>query len=106
MLRLKRTRNPDMVSMKLFEQFLQDMHEQGVKVLLCGVRGDFSQAMINLQFYDLLPADRIFFESAAPFSSTVEAVRHGYELLGPHTCSACAARGNSEPDSGPLYYMI
>ena len=105
-LRLKGTRNPDMVSMKLFEQFLQDMHALDVKVLLCGVRGDFSQAMINLRFYEMLPADRIFFETAAPFSSTIEAVRHGYELLGPHTCPACAARNNGEPSAEPLYYMI
>jgi SulP family sulfate permease len=106
-LRLKRTRNPDMVSMQLFEQFLRDMHNRGVIVLLAGVRPDFSQAMINLRFYELLPADRIFFESSAvPFSSTIEAVRHGYELLGPHTCPACAARDKGEPSSDALYYMI
>ncbi len=106
-LRLKRTRNPDMVSMQLFEQFLRDMHGRGVFVLLAGVRPDFSQAMINLRFYELLPADRIFFENAGvPFSSTIEAVRHGYELLGPHTCPACAARDKGEPNSEALYYMI
>jgi sulfate permease, SulP family len=106
-LRLKRTRNPDMVSMQLFEQFLRDMHDRGVIVLLAGVREDFSQAMINLRFYELLPADRIFFENAAvPFSSTIEAVRHGYELLGPHTCPACAARDKGESSSDALYYMI
>ena len=76
-------------------------------VLLCGVRADFDQAMINLRFYEMLPADRIFFEDAAvPFSSTIEAVRHGYELLGPHTCRTCAARGKSDPNSDSFYYMI
>jgi sulfate permease, SulP family len=106
-LRLKRTRNPDMVSMKLFEQFLRDMHEREVKVLLCGVRADFSQAMINLRFYELLPADRIFFEDArVPFSSTIEAVRHGYELLGDHVCPACGRRTKVEPSADALYYMI
>jgi SulP family sulfate permease len=106
-LRLKRTRNPDMVSMKLFEQFLRDMHDSDVKVLLCGVRADFSQAMINLQFYDLLPADRIFFEdTGVPFSSTIEAVRHGYELLGDHVCPVCARRNKDEPNADALYYMI
>jgi SulP family sulfate permease len=105
-IRLKRTRNPDMVSMKLFEQFIRDMHHRGVIVLLCGVRKDFSQAMINLRFHDLLPADRIFFEdTGVPFSSTIEAVRHGYDLLGPHTCPACAAR-NKPAANEPLYYMI
>jgi SulP family sulfate permease len=106
-LRLKRTRNPDMVSMKLFEQFLRDMHDKDVKVLLCGVRADFSQAMINLQFYELLPADRIFFEDTGiPFSSTIEAVRHGYELLGDHVCPACARRAKVDPNADALYYVI
>ncbi|HEV3417839.1 MAG TPA: SulP family inorganic anion transporter [Pirellulales bacterium] len=106
-LRLRRTRNPDMVCMKLFEQFLHDMHGRGVKVLLCGVREDFSQAMINLRFYELLPADRIFYQDAAsPGSSTIDAVRHGYELLGDHTCPACALRNKIEPNSDALYYMI
>jgi hypothetical protein len=53
-----------------------------------------------------LPADRIFFEdTGVPFSSTIEAVRHGYDLLGPHTCPACAAR-NKPAANDPLYYMI
>jgi SulP family sulfate permease len=40
-LRVKRTRNPDMVCLERFEQFLHDMEKLGVTVLLCGVRADF-----------------------------------------------------------------
>jgi MFS superfamily sulfate permease-like transporter len=106
-LRLKGTRNPDMVSMKLFEQFVGDMHRQNAMVLLCGVRDDFNQAMDNLRFHELLPSDRIFFETnGAAFSSTIAAVRRGYELLGSHTCPACAARKRAEPDPEALHYMI
>ena len=87
-LRLRRTRNPDMVCMKLIEQFLEDMNEHRVIVLLCGVREDFAEAMKNLRFQNLLPPDRLFLAKAAANggSSTLTAVRHAYELLGPHTC--------------------
>src|ERR1700691_5484680 len=37
-LRLKRTRNPDMVSLERFDHFLHDMQARDITVLLCGVR--------------------------------------------------------------------
>ena len=106
-LRLKRTRNPDMVCMKLFEQFLRDMNDRGVIVLLCAVRADFAEAMSNLHFQDLLPPDRVLLEDkTAPGSSTIEAVRRAYELAGPHACSNGLHRSEYEAKSEPLYYMI
>src|ERR1700723_1940146 len=59
-LRLKRTRNPDMVSLELFDHFLHDMQSHGITVVLCGVRPAFLKAMANLRFHDWLPADRVF----------------------------------------------
>lgn len=106
-LRLKRTRNPDMVCMKLFEQFVRDMDERGVIVLLCGVRPDFAEAMSNLHFESILPPERVLLENkAAAGSSTVEAVRRAYEIVGPHVCSNGLHRNDSDSDSEPLYYMI
>jgi sulfate permease, SulP family len=106
-LRLKRTRNPDMVCMKLFEQFLLDMRDRGTIVLLCAVRPDFAEAMANLHFEDLLPPHRILREDkTAPGSSTIEAVRRAYELVGPHDCSNGLHRSEFEAKSEPLYYMI
>jgi SulP family sulfate permease len=106
-LRLKRTRNPDMVCMKLFEQFLHDMSDAGVAVLLCGVRADFAEAMTNVGFQDHLPADRVLLDDTrVPGSSTVEAVRRAAAIAGPHSCSNSLHHGNAETDSEPLYYMI
>jgi SulP family sulfate permease len=105
-LRVKRTRNPDMVCMERLQRFLQEMGREGVPALLCGVREDFAQAMTNLRFADWLPADRVFREEAAEHSSTLHAVRRAYELLGPEVCAACPRRGEAEPDAGALYYMI
>ncbi|MFO0929291.1 MAG: hypothetical protein U0736_20075 [Gemmataceae bacterium] len=42
-LRLKRTRNPDMVCLERMQHFLHDMQDRKVIVLLCGVRQDFAQ---------------------------------------------------------------
>ena len=64
-LRLKRTRNPDMVCLEKMQHFLQDMQKRDVPVLLCGVRKDFADALGRLGFHDWLPADRIFLEEAA-----------------------------------------
>ena len=64
-LRLKRTRNPDVVCMECLQHFLQEMQEQGVTVLLCGVRPDFAEGMTNLRFHDWLPRGRVFLEDAA-----------------------------------------
>jgi len=105
-LRVKRTRNPDMVCMELLQRFLREMEEQRIKVLLCGVREDFAQAMKNLHFQDSLPAERIFLEKSGEDSSTVEAVRRAYELLGADVCASCPRRGMAASDKKDWYYMI
>src|SRR6202167_2888462 len=88
-LRLKRTRNPDMVSLERFDHFLHDMQSHGVTVLLCGVRPAFLKAMGNLRFHDWLPADRVFPEEEEKYSATLKAVRHVYELLEDNPCDHC-----------------
>jgi SulP family sulfate permease len=104
-LRVKRTRNPDIVCMERLQHFMADMRELGVTVLLCGVRADFAHAMRNLRFQEWLPEDRVFMEDAAVAgSATLSAVRHAYELLGDDLCEHCPRRG--EQEEAPLYYMI
>jgi sulfate permease, SulP family len=106
-LRVKRTRNPDMVCMERFHDFLKDMDAKAVPVLLCGVRTDFEQAMKNLHFYDWLPAARIFRENdRLPGSATLAAVRYAYELLGDDVCETCPRRKPAEPDNGAFFYVI
>ena len=104
-LRLKRTRNPDMVSLERFDHFLHDMQARGVTVLLCGVRPGFAKGMENLRFYDWLPADRVFPEEKERFSATLKAVRHVYELLdedlGDHREGQWVGA-----DPQPMYYLI
>jgi sulfate permease, SulP family len=106
-LRVKRTRNPDIVCMQLLQQFIIEMHERGMTVLLCGVRADFAQAMENLRFQDFLPAGNVFREDPALLgSSTLAAVRHAYDLLGGDFCEHCPRRSPAEPANGTFYYQI
>lgn len=106
LLRLKRTRNPDMVSLERFDHFLHDMETRGVTVLLCGVRPAFAKAMANLHFHDWLPGDRIFPEEAEKFSATLKAVRHVYELLDDNLCDHCLQAEFVGAGQRPLYYLV
>jgi SulP family sulfate permease len=103
-LRLKRTRNPDMVCLEMLQQFLEEMQDRRVPVLLCGIRPDFEQALRNLRFHHWLPRESVFLEDAAAGSSTLKAVRRAYELLGDDKCAACPRR--KEEDKQGWYYMI
>jgi SulP family sulfate permease len=105
-LRVKRTRNPDMVSLERFDHFLHEMEARGVTVLLCGVRPDLAKAMANLRFHDWLPADRVFPEEAEKFSATLKAVQHVYELLEDNPCDHCMQAVFTGTDPRPLYYMV
>jgi SulP family sulfate permease len=106
-LRVKRTRNPDIVCMERLQHFIVEMNAKGVPVLLCGVRPDFAQVMENLRFHDFLSADHVFMEDAARVgSATLAAVRHAYELLGDDLCPHCPRRTPPEPANGAFYYQI
>jgi sulfate permease, SulP family len=103
-LRLKRTRNPDMVCLEMLQQFLEDMQDRKVPVLLCGIRPDFEQALRNLRFHHWLPSDYVFLEDVTMGSSTLKAVRRAYELLGDDLCITCPRRDQREKQD--WYYMI
>ncbi len=103
-LRLKRTRNPDMVCLEMLQQFLEEMQDRRVPVLLCGIRPDFEQALRNLRFHHWLPRESVFLEDAAAGSSTLRAVRRAYEILGDDRCDTCPRR--KEEHKQDWYYMI
>jgi SulP family sulfate permease len=105
-LRLKRVRNPDMVCLELLQRFLEDMRARQVTVLLCGVREDFAEALHNLGFYRWLPEECVFQEGVTVESSTLKAVRRGYELLGGDLCPTCPRRNEAPGGAGPWYYTI
>jgi len=106
-LRVKRTRNPDIVCMERLQHFIVEMQAKGMTVLLCGVRPDFAQAMQNLRFQDFLAGEHVFLEDNALIgSSTLAAVRHAYDLLGDNLCEHCPRRSPPEPANGAFHYQI
>jgi SulP family sulfate permease len=105
-LRLKRTRNPDMVCLERLQQFLKEMHAHKVTVLLCGVREDLAKVLDNLHYYHQLPPDCVFLEDVAAGSSTLKAVRRAYDLLGDDLCPECPRRLQPRGANGDWYYMI
>lgn len=104
-LRLKRTRNPDMVSLERLEHFLRDLQHQEVTVLLCGVRPELASRMRNLRFDDWMPREHVFFEEPELYSSTLKAVRYAYQILPPNACPHCAQEA-AERRRDELYYMV
>jgi SulP family sulfate permease len=101
-LRVRSTRNPDVVFLERLEHFLHQVEAVGIIVLLAGVRPDFAQGLRNLGFDKWLPADRIFLEDDTEQSATLSAVRRAYELLGLQS-----PRGTVLESGAPdLYYLI
>ncbi len=105
-LRLKRTRNPDMVALEHFDHFLHEMKAEGKTVLLCGIRPDLARAMKNLRFSDWFPVEFVYPEEDEQFSSTLKAVRRVHELLGENNCSHCRQNGTAVADREPQYYLV
>ncbi len=102
-LRLRRTRNPDVVAAEHLEHFLREADRRGLTVLLAGVRDDLAKILRNLRFADWLPADRIYPEEDRQYSATLRAVRHAYQLLHPRDAAVSA---QEQPVPEAAYYLV
>ncbi|HXG12037.1 MAG TPA: SulP family inorganic anion transporter, partial [Gemmataceae bacterium] len=105
-LRLKRARNPDAVCLALLEGFIHRLEGRGLVVLLCGVRRDLMKALRATGLAEHLGPQRIFRELAHTWSSTLDAVRHAYDLLGDDLCPTCPRREQPANGKEAWYYMI
>jgi sulfate permease, SulP family len=105
-LRLKRTRNPDLVFLERLEYFLHEMQRHGRTVLLCGVRPELAEAMARLHFQDWLPAGTVFLEEEVLYSSTIKAVRSAYELIEDYSCAHCRQNKEQAAEEDTLYYLV
>jgi len=107
-LRLKRTRNPDVVCLERIEHFLDQARTLGITVLLAGVRPDLLAAIRRLKFQDRYPADHVFpeeFDDAD--SATLKAVRRAYQLIGDgNRCEHCARTKAAGGREVGLYYLV
>ena len=104
--RLKRTRNPDMVCLERLQHFIEDLKTKGITVLLCGIRPDLTKAMNNLGFSSWLPSDQVFPEEDDKDSATLKAVRHAYSLVVENTCAHCQEKQLEDARQLKLYYLV
>ena len=117
-LRLKRTRNTDMVFLERLEHFLHEMNRAGRTVFLCGVRKDLAKQLNAVRIHDWFPREAVFLEEDVLYSSTIKAVRKVYELLRESSpASVAVAAGSNGRDSRfaldeemtkqeSLYYLV
>jgi sulfate permease, SulP family len=105
-LRMKRVRNPDGVCLGLLDRFVQRMQLRRITVLLCGVRRDLARTFRSTGLEARLGPERIFRETPSVWSSTLEAIRHGYDLLGDDLCATCPRRDERANGKEGWYYMI
>jgi sulfate permease, SulP family len=96
-LRLRRTRTPDVVAIEHLEHFLRDAEKRGVIVLLAGVRPNLAKILRNVHFHEWLPGDRIYPEKDEKFSATLNAVRHAFRLLD---------QERKNEDNEAVYYLV
>jgi sulfate permease, SulP family len=96
-LRLRRTRTPDVVAIEHLEHFLREAEKRGVTVLLAGVRPNLAKILRNVHFDEWLPADRIYPDKDEKFSATLNAVRHAFRLLDQEPASE---------DNQEVYYLV
>jgi sulfate permease, SulP family len=75
LLRLKRVRNPDMVSLEHLEHFLKQAREEGTSVWLAGLRPDLLAAFDRLNFGDWIEADHVFPQGSDEDSATLAAIK-------------------------------
>jgi SulP family sulfate permease len=90
LLRLKRVRNPDVVSLEQFEHFLKQAQAGGLTVWLAGLQTDLLASFHRLNFLAWLPEERLFPQGHDEDSATLAAIRRIRVAL--------AAENNATPD--------
>ncbi len=105
-LRMKRVRNPDGVCLGLLDGFIKRMQARQITLLLCGVRRDLARTFRSTGLEARLGPEQIFRETPSVWTSTLEAIRHAYQLLGSDLCSTCPRRNETANEKGSWYYMI
>ena len=102
-LRLKRVRDPDAVTIERLEHFLREENGREhdgrtVTVLLAGVRPDTLKVLRNIGFDEWFPPEQVFPEEVEEFSATLRAVRYAQAKQ--------AAQVDEAPEDAKLYYLV
>lgn len=104
LIRLKRVRNADATCLEILHRFVEQLVSRGVTVFLCGVRPDLAPALRRTGIVQLIGPERLFREQPDVWSSTLQAVRAAYEVLGQDLCDRCPRRQGRQAEA--WYYVI
>ncbi len=106
-LRMKRVRNTDAVCLSVLDRFISQMQAARVTVLLCGLRPDLMKVLEASGLLRRLGSEHVFVfeETGAVWSSTLDAVRFAYEIVGSDVCEQCPRRFDRLKKED-WYYMI
>ena len=107
-LRLKRARNADADCLSVLDRFITRMQAARVTVLLCGLRPDLMKVLEASGLLRRLGSEHafIFEETGAVWSSTLDAVRFAYQIVGSDLCPTCPRHTDSLNDKEGWYFMI
>jgi hypothetical protein len=84
------------------------MQAAKVSVLLCGLRPDLTKVIASSGLLKRLGSDHVFVfeETGAIWSSTLEAIRFAYEIIGHDVCENCPRHAESLEGKEGWYFMI
>jgi SulP family sulfate permease len=109
-LRLRRSRHPDVVAVEHLVHFLHDAEKRGVTVLLAGLRPDFVKILHNARLTSWFPEDQIFPEEGEVYSATLNAVRRAGQLANAAEQTKEATAEGTKPvrtdEKEPAYYLV
>jgi ABC-type transporter Mla MlaB component len=105
-LRLKRVRHPDAVCVERLLRFVREQEEQGLTVLLAGVRPDTLTVLRNMGLQRWLPAEQVFPEEDTEYSATLKAVRFARTKLAVDSAHAISTNGIDHHPNPVLYYLV
>jgi SulP family sulfate permease len=107
-LRMKRVRNADAVCLSVLDRFATRMQAARVTVLLCGMRPDLTKVLDASGLLMRLGSEHVFVfeETGAIWSSTLDAVRFAYEIVGRDVCPDCPRHAESLSEKEGWYFMI
>jgi len=106
-LRLRRSRNPDLVCVERLEHFCRDMSRRGIPIVLSGLRPDLLRAVRGLRFDRWIPSSRVFPSAGTTGgSSTVAAVREAYRIAHEASPGGCPHCTSLDIAGEELYYLV
>jgi SulP family sulfate permease len=103
---VRRARNPDAVFLGLLDAFLRKMQQRNIAVLLCGVRPDLKKGLESIGIAGRLGASSIIEESSQNGSTTEDAIRRAYELVGDDVCPNCPHWTKKPATAESSHYVI